>query len=49
MHMALIPIGTTHHITSEFNNLSVRDAYRGHEKVNTAGGQVWTYVILVIQ
>jgi hypothetical protein len=42
-------IGATHHITSELNNLFIRDSYRGHDKVSTAGGQVWTYVILVIQ
>jgi hypothetical protein len=31
--------GATHHITSELNNLSVRDAYNGQDKVNTANGQ----------
>jgi histone deacetylase 1/2 len=31
--------GATHHITSELNNLSFRDTYRGRDKVNTASGQ----------
>jgi hypothetical protein len=30
--------GATHHITGELNNLSVRDKYRGNDRVNTAGG-----------
>jgi hypothetical protein len=32
-------IGTTHHITSELNNLFVRDTYHGRDKVNIASGQ----------
>ncbi|XP_071683516.1 uncharacterized protein [Lolium perenne] len=31
--------GATHHITSELNNLTVRDNYQGSDKVNTANGQ----------
>jgi hypothetical protein len=31
--------GATHHITGELNNLSVRDAYNGRDKVNAANGQ----------
>ena len=31
--------GATHHITSELNNLTVRDPYQGRDKVNTASGQ----------
>ena len=31
--------GATHHITSELNHLTVRDKYKGHDKVNTASGQ----------
>ena len=31
--------GATHHVTSDVNNLSVRDTYNGRDKVNTAGGQ----------
>jgi hypothetical protein len=31
--------GATHHITGELNNLTVRDKYKGHDKVNTASGQ----------
>jgi histone deacetylase 1/2 len=31
--------GATHHITGELNNLTLRDAYKGHDKVNTANGQ----------
>jgi hypothetical protein len=32
-------IGATHHITSELNNLTIRDNYKGYNKVNTASGQ----------
>ncbi|KAK1642839.1 hypothetical protein QYE76_060644 [Lolium multiflorum] len=31
--------GATHHITGELNNLTLRDAYKGHDTVNTANGQ----------
>jgi hypothetical protein len=31
--------GATHHITGELNNLTLRDAYKGYDKVNTANGQ----------
>jgi hypothetical protein len=31
--------GATHHITGELNNLTMRDNYRGYDKVNTASGQ----------
>ncbi|XP_071679967.1 uncharacterized protein [Lolium perenne] len=31
--------GATHHITGELNNMTVRDKYRGNDRVNTAGGQ----------
>jgi histone deacetylase 1/2 len=31
--------GATHHITGELNNLTMRDAYKGHDKVDTANGQ----------
>ena len=31
--------GATHHITNELNNLTVRDSYKGYDKVNTASGQ----------
>ncbi|KAK1573098.1 hypothetical protein QYE76_008309 [Lolium multiflorum] len=31
--------GATNHITSELNNLTVRDHYKGHDRVNTASGQ----------
>jgi hypothetical protein len=31
--------GATHHITSELNNLTVRDSYKGSDRVNTANGQ----------
>ncbi|KAK1696758.1 hypothetical protein QYE76_013455 [Lolium multiflorum] len=31
--------GATHHITGELNNLAIRDAYKGHDRVNTANGQ----------
>ncbi|KAK1620769.1 hypothetical protein QYE76_026286 [Lolium multiflorum] len=31
--------GATHHITGELNNLSMRDTYKGYDKVNTANGQ----------
>jgi histone deacetylase 1/2 len=34
--------GATHHITSEFNNLTLRDTYKGYDKVNTANGQGMT-------
>ncbi|KAK1642875.1 hypothetical protein QYE76_060680 [Lolium multiflorum] len=30
--------GATHHITGELNNLTVRDKFRGNDRVNTAGG-----------
>jgi hypothetical protein len=30
--------GATHHITSKLNNMTVRDKYRGTDRVNTAGG-----------
>ncbi|KAK1599848.1 hypothetical protein QYE76_016695 [Lolium multiflorum] len=32
--------GATHHITSELNNLTLRDNYRGYDKVTSANGQV---------
>ncbi|KAK1661599.1 hypothetical protein QYE76_049758 [Lolium multiflorum] len=31
--------GATHHITSELNNLTGRDAYKGSDRINTANGQ----------
>jgi hypothetical protein len=31
--------GATHHMTSELNNLTMRDNYRGHNKVHTASVQ----------
>jgi hypothetical protein len=31
--------GATNHITSELNNVTVRDHYKGHDRVNTASGQ----------
>ncbi|KAK1604126.1 hypothetical protein QYE76_027799 [Lolium multiflorum] len=31
--------GATHHITGELHNLSMRDTYKGYDKVNTANGQ----------
>jgi hypothetical protein len=31
--------GATHHITSELNNLTFRDTYKGSDRVNTANGQ----------
>jgi histone deacetylase 1/2 len=31
--------GATNHITGELNNLTMRDTYRGNDKVNTASGQ----------
>jgi hypothetical protein len=34
--------GATHHITGELNNLSMRDTYKGYDKVNTANGQGMT-------
>jgi hypothetical protein len=46
--MGLTLIGTrtrvphTHHITGELNNLTMRDAYKGYDKVNTSNGQGMT-------
>ncbi|KAK1644341.1 hypothetical protein QYE76_062146 [Lolium multiflorum] len=31
--------GATHHIIGELNNLSMRDTYKGYDKVNTSNGQ----------
>ncbi|XP_071680324.1 uncharacterized protein [Lolium perenne] len=31
--------GATHHITTELNNLTFRDTYKGSDRVNTANGQ----------
>jgi hypothetical protein len=31
--------GATHHITGELHNLTMRDTYRGNDRVNTSSGQ----------
>jgi hypothetical protein len=38
----LIGTGATYHITGELNNLSMRDTYKGYDKVNTANVQGMT-------